>query len=108
LKHPFQREQAAVLSERLAEPRRFLQVVTGSRQVGKTTLVTQVTDGLRLPVRFVSADEPTLLDRSWLRQQWEAARVEAAKSGRIFVFRRLSRSRALAQGSAALAKLPYG
>jgi len=85
LKTPFQREQADLLSKRLEEPRRFLQVVTGSRQVGKTTLVNQVTRGQPLPVRFVSADEPTLRDQIWLRQQWEAARLEAAGSGGILV-----------------------
>ena len=81
----FFREQAAVLSKRLEEPRRFLQVVTGSRQVGKTTLVNQVVCDQRLPVRFVNADEPTLRDRMWLRQQWEAARLEASKTGAILV-----------------------
>jgi len=78
LKTPFQREQADLLSKRLEEPRRFL-------QVGKTTLVNQVTRGQPLPVRFVSADEPTLRDQIWLRQQWEAARLEAAGSGGILV-----------------------
>ncbi len=40
---PFQRIQAAELARRLAEPRRFIQVVEGARQVGKTTLVQQAT-----------------------------------------------------------------
>jgi len=35
----FEREYAAVLATRLAEPRRFLRVVAGSRQVGKTALM---------------------------------------------------------------------
>jgi predicted AAA+ superfamily ATPase len=46
----FQRPQAATLARRLAEPRRFVQVVTGPRQVGKSTLVQQVVAGLGLPV----------------------------------------------------------
>ena len=33
------RAQLLLLVERLQEPRRFLQVVAGPRQVGKTTLV---------------------------------------------------------------------
>ena len=33
------RPYADDLVRRLAEPRRFIQVITGSRQVGKTTLV---------------------------------------------------------------------
>lgn len=65
------------LASRLVEPRRFLQVVAGPRQVGKTTLVRQVLDELTLPSRFASADEPTLRDRSWVSVQWEAARILA-------------------------------
>lgn len=80
-----QRPQAAELARRLAEPRRHIQVVTGARQVGKTTLVRQVIKGLEGPVRFVSADEPTLRDGAWLRQQWEAARVEAGSEGGLLV-----------------------
>ena len=37
-----------------------MHVVTGPRQVGKSTLVQQVTEGLGMPVRYASADEPTL------------------------------------------------
>jgi len=81
----YQRPQAAELARRLAEPRRHLQVVTGARQVGKTTLVQQVTEQLQRPVRFVSADEPTLRDGAWLRQQWEAARLETGADGGLLV-----------------------
>lgn len=82
----FQRPQAAALAERLAEPRRFLQVVAGPRQVGKSTLVQQVTDQSGLPVRYASADEPTLRGTDWISQQWHAARLEATgKAGAILV-----------------------
>lgn len=74
-KAPFLRPQSAVLAARLAEPRRFIQVVAGPRQVGKSTLVQQVTDALALPVRQASADEPTLRGADWIAQQWEAARL---------------------------------
>jgi predicted AAA+ superfamily ATPase len=76
----FQRPQAAVLAKRLAEPRRFLHVVAGPRQVGKSTLVQQVTGELSLPVRYASADEPTLRGADWISQQWEAARLEASRA----------------------------
>ena len=82
---PFRRPYAEELARRLAEPRRFMQVVTGARQVGKTTLVQQVTEGQGLPVRFVSADEPTLRDVGWLAEQWEAARFEVGSEGGILV-----------------------
>ena len=82
----FRRPQAAVLAERLAEPRRFVQVVAGPRQVGKSTLVQQVTAELDVPVRYVSADEPTLRGADWINQQWEAVRLEATgKIGAVLV-----------------------
>ena len=74
---PYERPQAAALRRRLQEPRRFLQVVTGPRQVGKSTLVQQVTESLPVPVRYASADEPTLPASLWIEQQWDAARLAA-------------------------------
>jgi predicted AAA+ superfamily ATPase len=85
-KPDYQRPQAAVLAERLAEPRRFVQIVAGPRQVGKSTLVQQVTGALNVPVRYVSADEPTLRGADWIGQQWEATRLEAAgNAGAVLV-----------------------
>lgn len=78
----FTRSQAAVLTRRLRETRRFIQVVAGPRQVGKTTLVRHVVEGLRIAARFASADEPTLRGRDWIEQQWEAARLEAGDAGK--------------------------
>ena len=75
-----------MLAGRLAEPRRFLHVVAGPRQVGKSTLVQQVTDELGLPVRYASADEPTLRGADWISQQWGAARLEASgEAGAVLV-----------------------
>lgn len=74
------RPQAAELLERLEEPRRFLQVVAGARQVGKTTLVTQVAARSRLPFHFATADEPTLRGPEWIEAQWEAARLLAGRT----------------------------
>ncbi len=71
----FTRVQVGILAARLAEPRRFIQVVAGPRQVGKTTLVDQVLGGSSGPHLFVSADEPALRDAAWLAAQWERARL---------------------------------
>lgn len=71
----YRRPQVAELVRRLSEPRRYIQAVTGPRQVGKTTLVQQATDALAVPVRFASADEPTLRGPEWVQQQWDAARL---------------------------------
>jgi predicted AAA+ superfamily ATPase len=78
----FVRPHAATLASRLAEPRRFIQVVAGPRQVGKTTLVQRVVEELGIPAHFASADEPTLRGSTWIAQQWEAARVLLADAGR--------------------------
>jgi hypothetical protein len=77
---PFRRSVAAVLARRLAEPRRFIQVVAGPRQVGKSTLVQQVIGDLETPARYASADEPLLRGDAWIAQQWDAAR-DAAREG---------------------------
>jgi uncharacterized protein len=76
----FERAQVTVLTSRLREPRRFMQVVAGPRQVGKTTLVIQALARLGVPHVFASADEPTLRDGAWLAAQWERARAEASAS----------------------------
>jgi hypothetical protein len=78
----FERQQAGTLAGRLSEPRRFLQVVAGARQVGKTTLVGQVLSRLDIPSVFVSADEPTVGDSAWLAAQWERGRLAAADAGK--------------------------
>lgn len=68
-----------VLRRRLREPRRFIQVLAGARQVGKTTLVQGVIDDLDTPTHYASAHEPRLQERTWVEQQWDQARLLAAE-----------------------------
>jgi hypothetical protein len=82
---PYQRPLADRFARRLAEPRRFIQVVAGPRQVGKTTLVQQVIGASDFPVVFASADEPTLRGPEWIAQQWDAARLNLDGRGGILV-----------------------
>jgi hypothetical protein len=81
----YRRLQAAELAQRLTEARRFIQVVVGPRQVGKSTLVAQAVQGLPMPVRVVSADEPALRGPEWIATQWEAARLETGPEGGVLV-----------------------
>lgn len=76
----FQRKLFKMLTERLQEPRRFIQVLAGPRQVGKTTAIRQVLESLALPFHYASADEPLLQGRTWVEQQWEIGRLRT-KSG---------------------------
>jgi hypothetical protein len=75
------------LLKRLKEKRRFVQVLAGPRQVGKTTVVRQVIGASKMPAHYASADEPTLRDRTWLEQQWDIARLQARerKAGALLV-----------------------
>ena len=75
------RPQFKVVLTRLAEPRRFIQVLAGPRQVGKTTLVRQVLEHAPDPFHYASADEPVINTMVWLAQQWELARLKAAEHG---------------------------
>ena len=72
---PYTRPGVKLLAKRIEEPRRFIQVVTGPRQVGKTTLVQQVLAASDMAFQYASADEPTLRGRQWIEEQWDAARL---------------------------------
>ncbi len=65
------------LIRRLKEPRRFIQVLLGPRQVGKTTLALQAAQVIQKPSHYISADLVTLQDIAWIHQQWEVARSKA-------------------------------
>ncbi|MFZ3062688.1 MAG: ATP-binding protein [Actinomycetota bacterium] len=67
------------LISRINEPRRFIQVLYGPRQVGKTTAIKQVLGEIKLPSHYASADQPTLRNEVWLEEQWERARLLAAE-----------------------------
>jgi len=76
----YQRALCKTLGERLEEPRRFIQVLAGPRQVGKTTTVRQVMETLALPAHYASADEPVPHGPTWIEQQWEIARLLAKET----------------------------
>lgn len=81
----FERAQSAILADRLREPRRFVQVVEGPRQVGKTTLVNQVIEQLGIAAVVESADQPSLRGEAWIDVQWERARALAAEGEAVLV-----------------------
>ena len=64
------------LRKRLSEPRRFIQVLWGPRQTGKTTLALQILQEIADLHHYTTADEPSLKDQAWLEQQWEVARTQ--------------------------------
>ena len=69
------RKQFSTLKERILEPRKFMQVLAGPRQVGKSTLVGQVLEHVSIPHTVEVADAVDPKDSDWIRRIWEAART---------------------------------
>lgn len=58
----------------LNEPKKFIQVLVGPRQVGKTTLINQLIKKIDIPNTFESADAIAASDQVWVSQIWNNAR----------------------------------
>jgi hypothetical protein len=72
----FERPHLQPIIKRIREPRRFIQVLIGPRQVGKTTLINQLLEKCKIPNHFASADAVAASNIAWLEQQWETARLK--------------------------------
>lgn len=70
----FKRAEYQVIKQRLEEPRKFLQVVMGPRQVGKSTVVRQVLSDLNIAHQFFSADNVPTTSNGWISTCWDTAR----------------------------------
>jgi predicted AAA+ superfamily ATPase len=78
-----QRSHYQALRKRLDEPRRFIQVIVGPRQVGKTTLARQLLDQSKVATYDISADDAPGNASDWLHQQWELARIKQRQAGAV-------------------------
>lgn len=72
----FVRAEYQEVKDRLEEPKMFIQVISGPRQVGKSTLVEQILDKITLPYNSYSADAELNVNQSWISNIWDAARNE--------------------------------
>lgn len=80
------RKQFYELEKRINEKKNLIQVITGPRQSGKTTLAQQITNKLQLPYHFVSADTVPSNYSLWVTQQWDIARSKFKNSSsKIFL-----------------------
>ena len=70
----YKRSEYQVIKNRLNEERRFIQVLTGPRQVGKSTIVKQVLADLDTPHKFYSADNIPATNNEWISNCWSAVR----------------------------------
>ena len=69
------RNQYGILRERIGEPRKFIQVLAGPRQVGKSTLVGQVLNDVTIPYMLENADGVNHEDTDWIGRVWESVRI---------------------------------
>jgi predicted AAA+ superfamily ATPase len=77
----FERPHLQQVVKRIQEPRKFIQVILGPRQVGKTTLVNQLVQKYASESLVVSADAVGASNSLWLEQQWETSRIKLKQSG---------------------------
>lgn len=72
----FKRKQFDELKSRIAEPRNKIQVISGPRQVGKSTMVKQVLAETVIPHLLFTADNVPLGNREWIGEMWNTARSQ--------------------------------
>lgn len=77
----FERPYLKSVKTKIEEPRKFIQVIFGPRQVGKTTMVNQLLAQLAIANSYESADGISATNPVWLMQVWESARLRMKISG---------------------------
>lgn len=70
----YKRIEYQIIKTRLKEDRKFIQVVMGARQVGKSTVVKQVLKDINIPFQFFSADNVPASNSAWISNCWAATR----------------------------------
>lgn len=86
----YKRPYFAKILKRLQESRKFIQIISGARQTGKTTLIQQILQEIDIPSIYASADTIPITSNIWIEQQWAIAKVKYQKAekkkGIILVF----------------------
>ena len=76
----FKRVQCKELTLRILEQRDKIQVISGPRQVGKSTMVKQVLQETTIPHMLVSADNVDKANSAWIGEMWATARARMKAS----------------------------
>ncbi len=77
----FKRTITNTIIARLSEKRKFIQIILGPRQVGKSTAIRQATKELSYPNVYALADLPIPPSHEFIAQNWNEAR-KLAKGGK--------------------------
>lgn len=76
----YERAQVDTMATRMHERENpLMQVVVGSRQTGKSTMIAQALRKADVRNHFVSADDAIIPSEQWLRTEWQQARNEAMR-----------------------------
>lgn len=62
--------------KRLNERRKFIQILSGARQTGKTTIAQQILQEINFFGYYISCDEPLQKNTTWIEEQWETVRFK--------------------------------
>ncbi len=77
----YKRTEYQIIKRRLKEDRKFIQVVMGARQIGKSTVVKQVLKDLEAPYQLFSADNVPATNNAWISNCWAAVRSLKQNNG---------------------------
>ena len=69
----YQRKIVETLSRRMGEPRRFMQILIGPRQTGKTTAIRQALGHVGVPYHYAEVPDRAQTG-DWIRAHWQRAR----------------------------------
>lgn len=77
----YKRAEYQIIKNRLEEQRKFIQVVMGARQIGKSTVVKQVLKDISIPFQLFSADNVPATNSAWISNCWAAVRSLKENNG---------------------------
>ncbi|MBL7073243.1 MAG: ATP-binding protein [Candidatus Omnitrophica bacterium] len=81
----FKRDTIKIITDRLLENRKFIQVINGPRQVGKTTAIQQVLEDLGKEYTYAASDLPAPPAIEWISEQWELARIKLEGTNEVIL-----------------------
>lgn len=77
----YKRKIYDTIVKRLNEQRKFIQVIMGPRQIGKSTVIKQALDAINKPFLFYSADTIPSTSSTWISDCWKNARLQMRTQG---------------------------
>ena len=79
------KQYTELLRSRLKEKKRFIEVLAGPRQVGKSTIIADVLPTLGIPYISESADDIPISEEAWIYGIWSRARQLEHRNGEALI-----------------------